>query len=51
MGAVPTILVLPDGVSVPPEILALSPAPELVVWFQTVVSVNTVEPALTAAVT
>ena len=49
-GAVPNA-VYGLAVSVPPEMLALSPAPELAVWFQTVVKVNTVEPALTAACT
>jgi hypothetical protein len=49
-GAVPK-LVYGLAVSVPPEMLAVSPAPELVVWFQVVTKVNTVEPALTAPVT
>jgi hypothetical protein len=49
-GAVPNA-VYGLAVSVPPEMLAVSPAPELVVWFQVVTRVSTVEPALTAAVT
>ena len=39
------------AVSLPPEIFVVSPAPGLAVWFQIVVKVNTVEPALTAALT
>ena len=47
-GAVPKA-VYGLAVSVPPEMLVVSPAPETAVWFQVVVKVNTVDPALTAA--
>ena len=49
-GAVPKA-VYGLAVSVPPEMLAVSPAPALLVWFQTVVNVSIVEPESTAALT
>jgi hypothetical protein len=42
VGAVPTIVVFGLGVSVPPEILAVVPAPELPSLTQVVINVSTV---------
>jgi len=49
VGAVPVIVVLGLVVAVPPEILHVVPSPETVGWYQVVVNVSVVLPALTAA--